>query len=307
MRINRRLLLALAIPVSLCYPQRDTITYDNVSGDYIIKYFPEDEYGNKIDSAVIVLFEPATKIDPRVVCTAYEAGSANGFVYNYTCSNGIGSRQNLIDFTLEFGRNIFVIDRTPADGWRSIRENDIEEEKLIVGHRWDWHGDSGLKPGRSWLVGAIESNGLPAIVNAYFQGKTKRSVLAFPDEGPGYELTLQLMQLRTFPFNRVARKTIGPVSPPASFVALSFLDTLISYKHQALALGWISNEGIANSLDQKLENARKQLEHGNDKAAKNMLEAFLNEVEAQKDKHLTSEAYALLKFNAEYLISKLTG
>jgi hypothetical protein len=87
--------------------------------------------------------------------------------------------------------------------------------------------------------------------------------------------------------------------------AVAWIDTLISYKHRAYDMGWITDQGIANSLDQKLENARRQLEQGNKKAAKNILEAFVNEVEAQKGKHLSSEAYALLKFNAEYLISKL--
>jgi hypothetical protein len=99
--------------------------------------------------------------------------------------------------------------------------------------------------------------------------------------------------------------TIGPATPPADFKRLAFCDTLISYKHQAFKLGWITNKGILNSLDQKLDNGRKQLERGNNKSAKNILQAFINEVEAQKDKHLSSEAYALLKFNAEYLISKL--
>lgn len=87
--------------------------------------------------------------------------------------------------------------------------------------------------------------------------------------------------------------------------ALAWIDTLISYKHRAYDKGWITNQGTANSLDQKLENARRQLEQGNSKAAKNILAAFVNEVEAQKGKHLSSEAYALLRFNAEYLISQL--
>lgn len=113
--------------------------------------------------------------------------------------------------------------------------------------------------------------------------------------------------------NSFAIFSIGPGDPPEPFFALAFLDTLISYKHQALDLGWIKDKGIANSLDQKLDAAKAQLEKKNNKAAKNILEAFINEVEAlhkdggraQKDKHLTSEAYALLKFNAEYLVSKL--
>jgi predicted acetyltransferase len=100
-------------------------------------------------------------------------------------------------------------------------------------------------------------------------------------------------------------RTIAPVVIAGTINPVAFLDTLIAYKHQAYGLGWITNKGIFNSLDQKLDNARKQLERGNNRAARNILAAFINEVEAQKEKHLSSEAYALLKFNAEYLISKL--
>jgi hypothetical protein len=65
----------------------------------------------------------------------------------------------------------------------------------------------------------------------------------------------------------------------------------------------------------KLDNAKKKLAEGSPGATKNILRAFINEVEAQgcatyencpPGKHLTSEAYALLKFNAQYLIDNLS-
>jgi hypothetical protein len=96
------------------------------------------------------------------------------------------------------------------------------------------------------------------------------------------------------------------VPPPTTFAPLIFLDTLISYKHQAFALGWIADSGILTSLDQKLEAARPQIM--NDRpSVKNILESFVNELEAlnTQGNQITSEAYALLKFNAQYLISKL--
>jgi hypothetical protein len=107
--------------------------------------------------------------------------------------------------------------------------------------------------------------------------------------------------------------TVVRRSPPVPFIPLTFLDTLISYKHQAFALGWIKNQGIVQSLDAKLDNAKRQLQRNNTTAARNTLQAFLNEVEAlwkgeehpYGGKQITSEAYALLKFNAEYLVSKL--
>jgi hypothetical protein len=86
---------------------------------------------------------------------------------------------------------------------------------------------------------------------------------------------------------------------------VAWVDTLIAYKHRAYDKGWIDDAGVANSLDQKLENTRKQLDQGNTKAAKNTLAAFVNELEAQKGKHVSAEAYALLKPNVAYLISKL--
>jgi hypothetical protein len=44
--------------------------------------------------------------------------------------------------------------------------------------------------------------------------------------------------------------------------------------------------GIVNSLDAKLESAAKSIEKGNNKAAINKLEAFINEVNAQQAKHI---------------------
>lgn len=99
--------------------------------------------------------------------------------------------------------------------------------------------------------------------------------------------------------------TIAPTAPPLNFSYASWIDTLISYKHQSVSLGWIDNKGIANSLDSKLNSAKKKLAAGDSTAAKSILNAFVNEVEAQNGKHLTSEAYALLKYNAIYLIAKL--
>ncbi|UCH89332.1 MAG: right-handed parallel beta-helix repeat-containing protein [Thermoplasmata archaeon] len=52
--------------------------------------------------------------------------------------------------------------------------------------------------------------------------------------------------------------------------------------------------GIENSLISKLNNALKSLEKGNIQAAMNQLEAFINEVEAQKGKKISEEDAELL-------------
>jgi hypothetical protein len=110
-------------------------------------------------------------------------------------------------------------------------------------------------------------------------------------------------------------------SPPDPFVPVAFVDTLINYKHNAYDLGWIGNKGKIKSLDKKLENAQKQINKGNNKTACNILNAFLNELEALYKNHhitekggnghgrsspfITNEAYALLKYNTVYLVKQL--
>lgn len=101
-------------------------------------------------------------------------------------------------------------------------------------------------------------------------------------------------------------KTVGPTAPPADFKPVAFLTYIEGLKEEAVKLGWITSAGIANSLDVKLNAAKRALERGETITAKNILLALVNEVEAKTDKkHLTSEAVALMKFNTDFLISKL--
>ena len=58
-------------------------------------------------------------------------------------------------------------------------------------------------------------------------------------------------------------------------------------------------------MEVKLNNVQKHLDNEKPKQAANVLHAFIHEVNAQKDKALSSEAYALLFFNGEYLLKKL--
>jgi hypothetical protein len=60
--------------------------------------------------------------------------------------------------------------------------------------------------------------------------------------------------------------------------------------------------GIKNSLVAKLENAAKSLEEGNNRTAINKLNSFINEVEAQRGKAITTEQPDVLIAQAELVI-----
>jgi len=173
---------------------------------------------------------------------------------------------------------------------------------------WGGSEQSLILPGQTVGGFVLTSYGLPGIRDAIMSPFIDYDNL--PEEYyENVELTKQLQDSLEY-----HTKTIGPTAPPADFKPLDFLNYIIDLKHQAFSLGWIKDKGIEESLDAKLESAKKKIAEGNTGAAKNILNAFINEVEAQgcetyencpPGKHLTSEAYALLKYNVRYLIDKL--
>jgi len=334
--------------------QQDTLYFDPASGNYIIEYrgqfafirardgslrfYEEDkpqpgEVFVYKDSMVTIIFEPATKINPKVNSVVTKDSQKNTYLYSYSIANGADSQQNLRVFILEFG----IDDVTDASTrWSSDRIRGVRNGQIAFINRWMWSGDKGLEPTWSTDGFALESPGLPGIMNANFRGRTP--ILEWPTEPPG-KIETQMFALEVYPANHVLRKTVAPVAPPTSFVPLDFLGTLISYTQQAFDLGWIDDQDIVNDLDEKLGDAKQQLEQGETKEAIEILQDFIEEVEEEAgveeededeeddddddeeedddededeeeeeddEKHLTSEAYALLKYNAEFLIGKLS-
>jgi len=175
---------------------------------------------------------------------------------------------------------------------------------------WGSSEESIVKPGEVLDGFVLTSYGIPGIRKAILEPDYIVDMEDVPDDaGDLYEYLDNI-------YNSIAyhTSTLGPTAPPAAFDAVRFIDYIISMKHEAASLGWITNKGIINSLDAKLENAKKAIERNSLTSAKNVLEAFINEVEAQgcetydncpEGKHLTPEGHALLKYNARYLIDRL--
>lgn len=98
-----------------------------------------------------------------------------------------------------------------------------------------------------------------------------------------------------------------PPKPDSSIEDEVMLDTLISYVDQSYKNKWINNRGIYNSLSKKLKNAKKNFGKGNSKSIIKKIEAFQNEVEAQKGKHITEDGYKFLYYYSNYLVERLNA
>jgi len=69
--------------------------------------------------------------------------------------------------------------------------------------------------------------------------------------------------------------------------------------------GAIDNQGVVTSLLVKLDAAQKLIDNGKTDQATNLLEAFINEVQAQSGKHITPEAADILLQSAEHILFNL--
>ncbi len=182
-------------------------------------------------------------------------------------------------------------DQTPAHGFASWGA--VYDPSLIL-------------PGGSLEGFRLTSYGLPGIRNVIVRPDIDENSL--PEEFTEAEKIPELEARLMF-----RGKTVGPKAPPQPFVPLEFLNYLIALLHDSRQQGWIRLDGIHQSLLAKLLAAKRSLEAGRVQPAAGELRAFVNEVQAVScpeltclgNKPLTSEAYALLFFNGQYLFERL--
>lgn len=99
--------------------------------------------------------------------------------------------------------------------------------------------------------------------------------------------------------------TIGPSSIPILFVPEVFLDTLSSYTIQSRALNWIKNRITANRYLGYFASAKLKLHSNKISDVSSILNTVLFQANADSTINLTSKAYALIRYNTEYLIAHL--
>ena len=105
--------------------------------------------------------------------------------------------------------------------------------------------------------------------------------------------------------NSIKKKTLAPAKLPDPFIYIDFLDTLKTYTDSSYSLGWIKDEQTRNKYNNSFTTAKTYLEQGDSSTARAELQKVLIDCNTDSSTVLTSEAYALLYFNTEYLFNKL--
>ncbi|MBF8248866.1 MAG: hypothetical protein HW374_1666, partial [Bacteroidetes bacterium] len=272
-----------------------------------------------------VTFFPANKLEVAAKCIVTRI--VDTLTYVYTWSSKSTSEQEMTRFAFRGLTSTFK--SIHPDGWNS-------SGKWLDIPFADWFTDpfsreSNVRPGQMLSGFNILSKGLPTIAIFYVQGFRPQV-----DPETGNQPTVQQLRNDLF-MNSFRGFSIGPSYPPDPFIPVIFLDTLLSYTRQSAELGWlgrdrdndcdndeIPDDGIVRNVEQRLKKAKKQLERGDSVFARRELEKLVSKVERlwkrsqddeKKNKRdrwekrdkvvMTSEAYALLKYNTEYLIDRL--
>jgi Tol biopolymer transport system component len=88
------------------------------------------------------------------------------------------------------------------------------------------------------------------------------------------------------------------------FEVIATPDGLIALINKLYEMGEIDNEGVKTSLIMKAKTVIRKVEQGQNDTAVNVLEAFVNELDAQEGKHISGFAAHVLKMDVEYLIGQ---
>jgi len=214
-----------------------------------------------------------------------------GFVYEYQILSLESSKQSVWEFSIAHCTNVDSL-KSPV-GW----EVNIAPVpfKRIAWASIDSVND--ISPGQNLSGFIYFSQGLPSIRNFYATGWVEPPLVDVePDSIIG----------GVFPENSFCGKTIGPGDFQNSISTLTFLDTLTSYTRQSLELGWIKSRTIAKKYLSYFNIAKTNLEQNNFYTVKAILKEVLREVDKDSTNTITSEAYALLRYNTEYLIEQIS-
>jgi hypothetical protein len=262
------------------------VTYSWNSSQYGLwpntRQIPKDEY------------LPANLINVITSCKVIR--SSDSLKYTYSLKNASSSRQYLRSIALLGLENKYSVNVSSEwEYWGYMQTKPIAY--------WTYSSsrdNDGVGPGEDMSFDLVSAS-IPSIVRFYLQG-SRPSLEATPESA---DATLGDQFVSDILNNSVVARTIGPIAVPVPLIPLNFVDTLNNYVTQSRNLAWIKDQTTANKYLGRFNSAKASLQGNNIAAARATLGQVLTDVNVDSTANLTSEAYALIRYNTEYLLSQL--
>ncbi|KAA0243528.1 MAG: hypothetical protein D8M26_03630 [Ignavibacteriae bacterium] len=229
---------------------------------------------------------PKDALDAEINCKV-EKVSGN-YKYYYKVKNTISSLQRIILFGIDAQTENISEFNQPLDWHFFFRGDENFIWAFIESPEWNYP-EAFIKPGEEKNNYFFTSSGLPKINNIYVQGYNTEC-----------DLEIEQVKLNSFVTN-----TLSPNNPPDSLIQLDFLDTLLNYTQRSFELGWIANQVIADKYDSLFVTTKTLLQGNHIPWVEYTLQSVIDECNQDSSGNITSEAYALLRYNTEYLLEHL--
>lgn len=292
-----RILFIMLCASTCVLGQSASYRLDSLTGNYVIMY---DENGiNKQ-----ITFIPATNVVPRITSTV---SKDLFYSYQYLITNDTSSMSHIEEVVVETSDDVCAI-MPPDTSWHRIhhvQEGYVKWYCIVPEIHFTGDGyyyNLGIAPGNSLGGFLIASAGIPVIVNSYFQGS---GGVSNSDEELPEDVTDIIMHLTDFPFDYRSLKTIAPHRSKTPIACPVMIDSILSYIEQSKSLGWITSSAGRDDYRQRYLTAKTHWNEYDIAALRVLLDQTLAEIESDSGSVLTSEAYALLRYNTEYLLSQL--
>ncbi len=282
-----------------------TFTMDDLNGDGILEIRSNEKKDGSLtwswngknygqwDTSPIVPFDvflPAASAKADVNCKVSHRDDI--YMFNYEVFNKHNSKRRIQKFHIEHG--LYDLNGSAPFGWKYGHA----VKKTPASWVYDLSNTANLiLPGQSKKGFIIESFGLPKIINFYIQ--SERGSAQYNGDDVLIKMHNDIIN------NSFKGKTIAPFEISSPFIPINFIDTLKNYNTQSYELGWIKEEPTLTKYNNYLTTAKNYLIEGDSTSARNELQLVINDCVADSSTVLTSEAFALLYFNTEYLISQL--
>jgi hypothetical protein len=212
--------------------------------------------------------------------------------YTYRVTNSTASIQSVRYFSIK--DSVASAVGTAPFGWTYAHR-----DKPSFSH-FSAKGSTSLGSGNAQDSFLVRTTGLPSISRYYAQALSTPLHLTLSDTAKLVNKVIENIFNNSF-----VGTTVGPADPPPPFVPTDFLDTLSAYTTQSRALGWISSQTVADKYSGYFSTAKTQLQLNNAAGARATLQSVLRDVDLDSSATITSEAYALLRYNTEYLLDRL--
>jgi hypothetical protein len=237
---------------------------------------------------------PSAK-EVRPVVHSFVSKIDSTYTYTYLVSNGSNALQSIAGIFIPIG-GLSIVGCQQGEYWHA----GIPKIKSTRTFAWGSVDSAGLLyPGGATQAFGLQTTGIPRIRAFYFHGQLPPDTL---NEEPEYDMTGSDLLTNSYQL-----LSVGSALAPHPINPLLFADSLTAMIQTSKSQNWISNDQTAAYYLSRVSTMRSSILATDIQTAKSQADSIIFRTVQDSLSLISSEAYALVRFNTEYLKKSLNA